>query len=88
MKDWLSVKIFVKKMSQQTEQHGKENFYFQKLQIEVALIKNDHWNYVTGSLIRPEADSMNKKNRIEKDQKVHTDIILVINPSELYNVKH
>ena len=45
----------------------KENFDSWKLQIEAILIKNDHWDYVTGASIRPDAGSADEKNWRQKD---------------------
>ena len=42
---------------------------------------------MTGASIRPDADSTDEKNCIQKDKKACADI-LAINPSELYHIKH
>ena len=69
------------------EKLGKDNFDSWKLQIEAVLIKSESLGYVTGTEIRAEAGSTDKKNWIHKD-KVYSDIILALNPSEFYHVKH
>ena len=73
---------FVQEMSQLSiiKKLRKENFDSWMVQIEAMLIKNDHWNYLTGASIRTDsADSIrtssaDEKNWIQKDQKVHADI--------------
>jgi len=70
------------------EKLNKDNFDTWKLQIEAVLIKNDHWDYVNGKLLKPAEGSEDEKKWFQADQKARADIILAINPSELCHVKH
>lgn len=67
---------------------GKDNFDTWKLQIEAVLIKNDHWNYVTGKEAKPAEGTDEEGKWFQADQKARADIILAINPSELCHIKH
>ena len=75
---------FVSEMSQLSmiDKLGNVNFDSWKLQIEAVELR------VTGTSVRSEAGSTDEKTWIQKDQKARADIILAINPSELYHVKH
>ena len=67
---------------------AQENFDSWKFQIEAGLIKSNHCDYVTDTTIKPEASNADEKNQIQKDKKECADVILVMNPNELYHVKH
>ena len=54
---------------------GKDNFDFWKLPTEFVLIKNDYWNYVTSAPKRPDADSTDEMNWIQKNKKARADIM-------------
>lgn len=69
------------------EKLGKDNYDTWKLQIEAILIKNDHWNYVSGDEKKPTEGDDEIAKWISNDQKARADIILSINPSELTHVK-
>ncbi|GBN53992.1 hypothetical protein AVEN_141111-1 [Araneus ventricosus] len=75
------------------EKLSKDNYDSWKLQIEAILVKNDHWNFVTGAEPKPEitgdADNATAVAKwISDDQKAKADIILSIHPSELSQIKN
>ncbi|GBL98971.1 hypothetical protein AVEN_227489-1 [Araneus ventricosus] len=75
------------------ERLSKDNYDNWKLQIEAILVKNDHWNFVTGAEPKPEvtgdADNATAVAKwISDDQKAKADIILSIHPSELSQIKN
>ncbi|GBN37429.1 hypothetical protein AVEN_2683-1 [Araneus ventricosus] len=77
------------------EKLSKDNYDSWKLQIEAILVKNDHWNFVTGAERKPEvtgdADADNATvvvKWISDDQKAKADIILSIHPSQLSQIKN
>ncbi|GBN03966.1 hypothetical protein AVEN_20934-1 [Araneus ventricosus] len=75
------------------EKLSKDNYDSWKLQIEAILVKNDHWNFVTGAERKPEVtgDEINATavaKWISDDQKAKADIILSIHPSELSQIKN
>ncbi|GBM59315.1 Retrovirus-related Pol polyprotein from transposon TNT 1-94 [Araneus ventricosus] len=75
------------------EKLSKDNYDSWKLQIEAILVKNDHWNFVTGAERKPEvtgdADNATAVAKwISNDQKAKADIILSIHPSELSQIKN
>ena len=60
--------------------------------METLLIKNDAWSYVNGDTVKPEPGENNANQKaveswIKNDNKVKSDIILSISPSELKQVK-
>lgn len=70
----------------------KENYDTWKIQMRAVLIKNDAWEYVSGTIKKPEptADRANAAAIdawIEGDSKAQADIILAIDPSEIKQVK-
>lgn len=72
---------------------NKENYDTWKMQMEALLTKNDAWEYVNGSKVKPTLDTENAESRraydawINIDNKTKSDIILSISPSELKQVK-
>ncbi|GBL76397.1 hypothetical protein AVEN_53174-1 [Araneus ventricosus] len=75
------------------ERLSKDNYDSWKLQIEAILVKNDHWNFVTGAEPKPEvtgdADNATAVAKwISDDQKAKADIILSFHPSELSQIKN
>ncbi|GBN82112.1 hypothetical protein AVEN_509-1 [Araneus ventricosus] len=72
---------------------SKDNYDSWKLQIEAILVKNDHWNFVTGAEQKPEvngdADNATAVAKwISDDQKAKAHIVLSIYPSELSQIKN
>lgn len=72
---------------------GKDNFDTWKLQVQAILIKADLWEYVSGTVVKPEPgqNNVNAANVAaweRNDQKARSDIILSISPSELKQVKN
>lgn len=71
----------------------KENYDTWKIQMEALLIKNDAWNYVNGTSVKPtlaagDAASVTAvRNWIVADNKAKSDIILSISPTELKQIK-
>ena len=70
---------------------NKENYDTWKLQMQAILVKNDLWEYVNGTKVKPEAEEDINTIRVvsweKNDQKARSDIILSISPSELKQVK-
>lgn len=72
---------------------SKNNFDTWKLQVRAILVKNEVWDYVCGSKVRPAvtaedaASQAAAANWDATDAKAHSDLILAISPSELKQVK-
>ena len=86
----------------QIEKLSKDNYDTWRQQIEAILVKNDHWDFVDGSNVKPAevallADASNQAAVTanctsileweKKDRKAKADLILAILPSELCYVK-
>lgn len=79
----------------------KDNYDTWKIQMRAILIKNDEWGYVSGAIAKPTVDPDKRSSDkaedktlvkeeltwIEKDLKAQSDIILVMSPSEIKQVK-
>lgn len=69
----------------------KDNYDTWRIQIKAILVKNDHWEYVSGIIPKPENTPENAAEIIaweKKDRKAKADIILAMNPSELCHIKN
>lgn len=72
----------------------KDNWETWKLQMEAILIKNDAWEYVSGTLKKPSLIPDNDESIKEikaweiKDSKARSDLILSIDPTELKQIKY
>ncbi len=67
---------------------GKENFDIWKIQVEALLIKNGTWKYVTGSCVKPNEPANKVAEWESEDAKAKSDLILLISPSELKQIKN
>lgn len=66
----------------------KENFDTWSMQVEALLVKNDLWEYVNGSNLKPvETDTAATSVWLKADKKAKADLILAIQPSELKQVR-
>ncbi|CAB0033335.1 unnamed protein product [Trichogramma brassicae] len=74
----------------------RENYDTWRIQVEALLIKNDGWDYVSGTTPAPEivtgtgaaASETEYKAWLTKDRKAKSDLILSISPSELKEIKN
>ncbi|CAL1680763.1 unnamed protein product [Lasius platythorax] len=72
---------------------NKENYDTWKMFMEALLVKNDMWQYVNGTKVKPEIqvgvpESVNAARTWEQvDAKARSDIVLSINASELKQIK-
>lgn len=69
---------------------NKENYDTWKMQMEALLIKNDAWEFVSGSNLMPTGETATPTSIKEwknADNKAKSDLILSIHPSELKQVK-
>ncbi|XP_032294341.1 coiled-coil domain-containing protein 136-like [Drosophila virilis] len=64
---------------------GKDNYETWKVQMQAVLIKNDLWNYVNGTHVRTEANSLQWET---EDAKAKSEIVLAMTSSELKHVKN
>ena len=72
---------------------NKNNYDTWKLQMQAVLVKNDLWEFVNGTNVKPEpgvdnANVAHVQAWVKNDQKARSDIILSISPSELKQVKN
>ena len=72
---------------------NKSNFDTWKLQMQAVLVTNDLWEYVNGTVAKPEsaidgANAADVQAWSKYNQKARSDIILFISPSELKLVKN
>lgn len=68
---------------------NKDNYDTWKLQAEAILIKSNLWKYVNGEEKRPDDSKEEElKTWMKDDQTAKSDLILIISPGELKNVKH
>ena len=77
------------------EKLGKDNYDTWKQQIEAILVRNDHWEYVAGTNLKPEVIANNAANATDRANwdkadmnKAKADIILAIQPSGLCHTKN
>ena len=74
-------------MSSNIEKLNRENYDTWKMQMKAILVKDDLWEYVDGTISKPQAaDEASLWNK--RDGKVQADIILAVSSSELCHVKH
>ena len=79
--------------SPRVELLNRDNYDTWKIQVEAILVKNDEWEYVSGSKTRPDIVDSDNESKLaaerwdSKDRKAKSDIILCMSPSELKQVK-
>lgn len=68
---------------------SKDNYDTWRMQVK-ALIKNDAWEFVSGSKVKPSIAERAQAVRVWEigDQKARSDLILSISPSELKQVRN
>lgn len=66
---------------------NKSNYDTWKVQAQAVLIKNGLWGYVNGSIPKPKEDEEIEKWEMN-DLNARSDLILIISPSELKQVKN
>ena len=82
------IKTIMARSSYHIEPLNKENFDTWSVQAQAVFIKNKLWVYVDGTIQKPENDPVTKAKYEEQDLLSRSELLLLMSPSELKQVKN